>query len=98
MEEQRADIVIESANDALSLTVLLRGVGTSETKDSAVRCKEVSNGGIVKLFSVISLQSESRTTKLCGDIGIKGGECGEGAGFTTERKCPHVMREIIQYH
>ena len=63
-----------------------------------MRCKEIADGDIVKLFSIVSLQGKNRTTKLCGDIGVKSGECGKSVGLATERKCPHIMGKNIQYH
>ena len=55
VEGQRADTVIMSADDALSAAILLRRVGASEAKYGAVRRKEIADGNVVKLFSVVSL-------------------------------------------
>ena len=44
-----------SADDALSAAILLRCVGASEAKYGAVRRKEIADGNVVKLFSVVSL-------------------------------------------
>ena len=56
------------------------------------------DGDIVKLFAVVSLQGKDGTAKLGGDIGVKGGECGESIGLAMKRKGPHVMRIVIQDH
>ena len=98
VEEQRADTVIKGADDAFGATILLGRVGTSEAEDGVVRRKKVAYGDIVKLFAVVSLQGKDGTTKLGGDIGVKGGECGEGIELATKRKFPYIMRKIIQYH
>ena len=98
VKEQRADTVINSANNALSAAILLRRVRASEAKDGAVRRKEVADSSVVKLFAIVSLKSKDGTTELSGDIGIEGSEGGESIGFATEEKRPHIMRKIIQYH
>ena len=38
--------------------------------------KEGAKSEVVKLFSVVGLECKNRATKLGGDIGIKGSECG----------------------
>ena len=55
VEEQRADVVIKSANDTLGSAILLGCVRTSEAKDGAVRSEEVTDGDVVKLFPIVSL-------------------------------------------
>ena len=98
VEEQLADTVIKTANDALGVTIRLRRVGEGKAEGGTVRRKKVVNSNIVKLFAVVSLQGKDGTTKLGGDIGVKGGECGEGVGLATKRKSPHIMRKIIHDH
>ena len=68
VEEQHADTVIQRAKDALDATILLRRAGASETKDNAMGRKEIADGDVVKLYSVVSLQDKNRTIELCGDI------------------------------
>ena len=63
-----------------------------------MRRKKIADSDVVKLLAVVSLQGENGTTELCGDIGIKSGECGKSVGLATKRKCPHIMSKIIQYH
>ena len=41
-----------------------------------MRGEKCAESGIVKLFSVISLECEYGVTELGGDIGIKGDDCG----------------------
>jgi hypothetical protein len=69
MKQEGADAIVESMKDAFSATVLLRGVGTCETKDRAVSSKERANGVVVKLFSIVGLKGMDSSTKLGGDIG-----------------------------
>ena len=52
---------------------------------------------IVEFFPVVGLKCEYGSPELCGDISI---ECNESSGnieFPTKRKCPHIMREIINH-
>ena len=55
MEKKRANAVVESAKDAFCSTVLLRSIGTSETKGSAICGEESANSQVVKLLPVICL-------------------------------------------
>jgi hypothetical protein len=55
VEQQRADTVVKSANNALSTAILLGRVGASETEDGAVRREEVADSSVVKFFAIISL-------------------------------------------
>jgi hypothetical protein len=72
MEQECADAIIKGAEDAFSTVVLLRRVGTRETEDSAMSSEESANSEVVKLFSVIGLESMDGSTKLGGDVGEKG--------------------------
>jgi hypothetical protein len=96
VEQQCADAVIKSADDAFGAAILLRRIRTSETEDSAVRREEVADSSVVKFLSVVSLKCDNGATKLSGDIGVEGSESGEDVRLTTKRECPYVMREIIQ--
>jgi hypothetical protein len=60
-----------------------------------VGSKKVADGGVVKLLTVIGLESVNGATELGGDIGV---ESGEGLGdieFLTEREHPYKVRKII---
>ena len=61
-------------------------------------CKESTNGGIVKFFPVVGLEGKNGTTKLGGDVGVEGSECGEGVRLATKGKSPHKVRVVIKYH
>ena len=81
VKEQHADTVVKSANDTLSAAILLGRVRAREAEDGAVRRKEVADGSVVELFTVVSLKRKDRTTELSGDIGIQVSEGGENVGF-----------------
>ena len=61
-------------------------------------CKEITNGGVVKFFPVVGLEGKDGTTKLGGDVGVEGSECGEGIGLATKRESPHKVRKVIKDH
>ena len=64
MKEKSPNAVIESAKDALSTTVLLRGVRASETKNRAMCGEKITDSEVVKLLPVVCLQRENGMTKL----------------------------------
>jgi hypothetical protein len=76
VEQQCADAIIKSADDALSAAVLLGRVRTSETEDGAVRREEMADSSVVKFLAVVSLKCDNGTTKLSSDIGVEGSEGG----------------------
>jgi hypothetical protein len=55
VKQKGAHAVVESAENAFSTTVLLRGVRTRETKNGAVRGEEGANSDVVELFAVVGL-------------------------------------------
>ena len=97
MKEKSPNAVIKSAKDALSATVLLRGVRASETKNRAMCDEKITNSEVVKLLPVVCLQREDGTTKLCENIRVEGGESGYNIRLATQREGPHIMRKIIKY-
>jgi hypothetical protein len=58
-------------NHALNLTVLWGRVGTRHSKLDTVRKEEGASGGVVKLTSIIALDTSDGTTKLCRHISEK---------------------------
>src|SRR3954468_12548830 len=97
MKEKGPNAVIKSAKDALSTTVLLRGVWASKTKNRAMCGEKVANSGVVKLLPVVCLQREYGSTKLRENIGVEGGESGCSIRLAAQREGPHIMRKIIKY-
>ena len=70
MKEKSPNAVIESAKAALSATVLLRGVRTSETKNRAMCGNKITNSEVVKLLPVVCLQRKNGMTKLREDSSL----------------------------
>ena len=96
MKEKSPNAVIESAKDAPSTTVLLRGVRASETKNRAM-CGKITNSEVVKLLPVVCLQCENGTTKLREDVGVERGESGYNIRLAAQREGPHIMQKIVKY-
>jgi hypothetical protein len=70
LEQQRAHDIVGGMNHALSLVVLWGRVGTRHPKLDTVR-KEKGAGGVVKLTSIVALDTSDGITKLCGHISEK---------------------------
>lgn len=57
--------------------------------------KEGTDGGVVKLLTVIGLEGMDGAAELSGDIGVESGESLGYIGFLTEGERPHKVRKII---
>ena len=96
MKEKSPNAVIESAKDALSTTVLLRGVRASETKNRAMCGEKITNSGVVKLLPVVCLQRKNGSTKLRANVRIESGKGGYNIRLAAQREGPHIMRKNQQ--
>ena len=96
MKEKSPNAVIKSAKDALSTTVLLRGVRTSETKNHAMCGEKITNSEVVKLLPVVCLQRENGSTKLRANVRVEAGKCGDNVRLAAQREGPHIMRKIVK--
>ena len=97
MKEKSPNTVIKSAKDALSTTVLLRGVRASETKNRAMCGEKITNSEVVKLLPVVCLQRKNGPAKLRADIRVEADKSGDNVRLAAQREGPHIMREIIKY-
>jgi hypothetical protein len=70
--------VVNGTNDALSLTVLLRGVGARHAKVNTVGEEERAGGGVVKLTVIIALNGPHSCAQLSMHEGKEMSERGEG--------------------
>ena len=95
MKEKSPNAVIESAKDALSTTILLRGVRASETKNRAMCGEKIMNSEVVKLLPIVCLQRKNGMTKLRENIGVESGESGYNIRLAAQREGPHIMQKII---
>jgi hypothetical protein len=94
LEQQEAHDIIDGTNHALSLAVLRGRVGTRHPKLNTMR-KEGVGGGVVKLTSIVTLDTSDGTTKLCGHISKKVRERGKCVRLMAQQKGPRVMSTII---
>ena len=71
MEKQHTDTLIEGAKDTFITIVLLGCVWTCKAKDDAMSRNKMSNGEIIKFFSVIRLKVSNGVMKVGVDVSIK---------------------------
>jgi hypothetical protein len=83
MEQQGAYDIIDGTNHVLSLTVMWEHVGTRHLKLDTVRKEEGASGGVIKLTSIITLDTLNGTTKLRGYISEKMTNSGERVRLMT---------------
>ena len=50
---------------------------------------------VIKLTTVVALDGLHGSAKLCTHVGKKVRNSGKGVGFKAKRKCPSIMRKII---
>jgi hypothetical protein len=83
-------------NHALHLAILWGRVGTRHPKLDTMREEEGVGGGVIKLTSIVALDTPDGTTKLCRHISEKVRKSGEHVRLMAQRKGPRVMSTIIQ--
>jgi hypothetical protein len=88
LEQQGSHDIVGRMNHALGLAVLWGSVGTQHTKLDVVREEESAGGGVIKLTSIIALDTPDDTAKLRGHKGEEVGEGGEGVELLAQRKSP----------
>ena len=96
MKQERANTVVQSAENAFGSTVLLGSIRACETKNCAVVRYKSAESKVVELFSIVGLKSKDGTPKLRADIGVKSHQSGECIRLSAQRKSPHIMRIIIK--
>ena len=77
LEEESANNVVGGAQDALSLSILRRSVGTRHAKGDAVSKKERAGGGIVEFAPIVALDRFDWTPELSANIGKEMRKCRE---------------------
>lgn len=58
--------------------------------------KEGTGAEVVKLTTIIALDTLNGHAVLCSDIGKKVRQCGKGVRLEVQRKRPVVVRKIIE--
>ena len=81
LKQHGASSIIDSANHALSFTVLRRGVWAGHAKVYAVGEEEGASAGVVKLTPIVALDSFHHSTKLCANMREEVCQCGKGVRF-----------------
>ena len=69
LKQHGASIIIDSANHALSFTVLRRGVGAGHVQMDSMGEEERACAGVVKLTPIVALDSFHHDAELCAHIG-----------------------------
>jgi hypothetical protein len=96
LEQQGAHDIISGTNYMLSLAIPWGCVGTRHSKRDTMRKEEYVGGGVVKLTSIVTLDTPDGTTKLREHISKKVREHEERVRLMAQRKDPRVMSAIIQ--
>jgi hypothetical protein len=63
-----------------------------------VREKEGTGGGVIKLTTIVTLDSLNGEAELCGHPSEEVKERGKSDRLRTQRKSPRIMRKIIDHH
>jgi len=71
LKQKAAHNIVEGTNEALSFTVLRRGVGTRHAEMHAVGEEERARAGVVKLLAVVALDCLHSRAKLSSQVGKK---------------------------
>ena len=98
MEEKSVHALVESAERALGLAVLLARVRAGQAEHRAVASEQGADGEVVKLASVVSIERENWTLKLGMDICIKCSKHTDYIRFVAKRECPYIVGTAINDH
>ena len=91
LDQKGAHDVVRRANHPLSLAVLRRGIRTRHTQLNTPREEERAGGGVIKLPSVVTLDTLNGEAELSGHPGKEVKEGGEGLRLGAQRKSPRVV-------
>jgi hypothetical protein len=95
LEQHRGHNIVSGMNHVIGLAVLQGSVGTRHPKLDVMR-EEESAGGVIKLMSIIALDTPDGATKLCGHKCKEVGEGGECVGLLAQRESPRVVGAVIE--
>jgi hypothetical protein len=95
LKEQRAYNIIDCVKSTLGFTILLRGVWAGHEENGTVGEEERASRGVVKLTAIVALDGFDRGAKLHAHMSKKVRNGGESIGYKKKRKCPSIMRIII---
>jgi hypothetical protein len=96
LKQQGAHDIIGGMNHALDLAVLRGSVGTRHPKLDIVREEEGAGGGVIKLASIIALNTPDGLAKPHGHKGEEVGEGREGVRLMAQQKGPRIVGAVIE--
>jgi hypothetical protein len=88
MNHQSADDIVNRMNNTFNFTILWGRVRTRHLELCAIRQEEDSGGRVVKLTSVVTLDSFDSPAKLSRHISKEIGQSSEGVRFKFQGKSP----------
>ena len=95
MEQQGAGNVVERAKCSFGLAVLRGSVWAGHAEVYTVACKELDEGRVDELGTIIGLEGYDGKVELCACVCNKIDENITCVGFPVKGKRPHKMREVI---
>jgi hypothetical protein len=88
LNQQNADDIVNRTINMFSFTILWGRVRTRHLELGAVRQEEDSGGRVIKLTSVVTLDSFDSPTELSRHISKEIGQSSEGVRFKFQGKSP----------
>jgi hypothetical protein len=88
LNKQRADDIINGANDVFGFTILRGRVSTRHPELCPFRQKKGPSGRVVKLTPVVARDGLDGVAKLSSNISKEVGQCSEGVRFKFKWKSP----------
>jgi len=95
LKQKRAHNVVNGAKSAFGFAILLGSVGARHAKDGTMGEEERAGRRVIKLTTVVALDGLHMSVKLGTHVGKKIRNGGKSVGFKAKRKCPSIMRKII---
>jgi hypothetical protein len=86
LDKQRADDIVNGANDALGFTILRGRVRTRYLELCRFRQKKGPSGRVVKLTPVVALYGLDGAAELSSNISKEVGQCSQGVRFKFKWK------------
>jgi hypothetical protein len=97
LDQKSVHDIVRGPNHALCLAVHWGSIRRRHTQPNTSGEKEGARGGVIELTTVVALDGLNGKAELSGHPGKEVKEGGEGVRLGTQRECPGVVREIINY-
>lgn len=98
LKEESTNNIIDSSKATLSFPILRRGIWARKTKNNPMRREKSTQCGIVKFFSVVTLNALYRKMKLIQDISIEITNDVWHLRSSPYRESPCIMCIVIKKH